>query len=63
MTTLLQVLLIGGLVTVATGWFLRSRHVTNEHWLWKKQRLRRARLLATAGGVMATFSGAVLLLG
>ena len=63
MTALLLALLAGGLAAAASGWFLRSRRIRAEHWLWKKQRMRRARLLTAAGAVMSTLSTAGLLLG
>jgi hypothetical protein len=63
MTTLMLVLLAGGLAAAASGWFLRSRRIRAEHWLWKKKRLRRARLLATSGSLVSVLSGAMLVLG
>jgi hypothetical protein len=62
-TPLLLLLLVSGLVAAAAGWHLRSRQVRAEHWLWKKKRLRRARLLATTGGTVSVLSSALLLLG
>jgi Na+/proline symporter len=63
MTLLLLALLVGGLSAAASGWFLRSRRVRAEHWLWKKRRLRRARILTASGAVATTVSTAGLLLG
>ena len=63
MTSLLLLLLASGLVAAAAGWSLRSRQIRAEHWLWKKKRLRRARLLSTSGGAVSVLSSALLLLG
>jgi len=63
MTWLLLTLLVVGLAAAASGWFLRSRRIRAEHWLWKKKRLRRARLLTATGAVATTLSTAGLLLG
>jgi len=63
MTWLLLALLVGGLAAAASGWFLRSRRIRAEHWLWKKKRLRRARLLTATGAVATTLGTAGLLLG
>jgi len=63
MTLLLLLLLAGGLAAAGAGWFLRSRQIRAEHWLWKKKRLRRARLLSTTGGAVSALSTAMLLLG
>ena len=63
MTGVLVLLLAGGLAAAASGWFLRSRRIRAEHYVWKKRRLRRARLLTAAGAVMSTVSCAGLLLG
>ena len=63
MTSLLVVLLISGFAAAGAGWFLRSRRIRAEHWMWKKKRLRRARLLAVSGGAVSTLSGTLLVLG
>jgi hypothetical protein len=63
MTALLVVLLMTGLAVAAAGWFLWSRRIRAEHWMWKKKRLRRARLLAVSGGAVSTLSGTLLVLG
>jgi hypothetical protein len=62
MTAVLFVLLLGGLAAATYGWFLRSRRIRAEHWLWKKQRMRRARFLTASGAVATTVSAAGLLL-
>lgn len=62
MTVLLLMLLATGLAAAAAGWILRSRRVRAEHWLWKKKRLRRARLLSASGGLMSALSGVLLVL-
>jgi hypothetical protein len=63
MTLLLLVLLAGGSAAAASGWVLRSRRVRAEHWLWKKKRLRRARLLTATGTLAMTVGTAGLLWG
>ena len=63
MTAVLLLLLLGGLAAAASGLFLRSRRIRAEHWLWKKKRMRRARILTAAGAVMSTVGTAGLLLG
>jgi hypothetical protein len=62
MTVLLLVLLATGLAAAATGWFLRSRRIRAEHWLWKKKRLRRARMLSASGSLVSALSGVLLVL-
>jgi hypothetical protein len=62
MTVLLLVLLATGLAAAAAGLFLRSRRIRAEHWLWKKKRLRRARLLSASGSVVSALSGVLLVL-
>jgi len=62
MTVLLLLLLATGLAAAAGGWFLRSRRIRAEHWLWKKKRLRRARLLSASGSVVSALSGVLLVL-
>lgn len=62
MTMLLLVLLATGLSAAVAGWFLRSRRVRAEHWLWKKKRLRRARLLSASGSLVSALSGVLLML-
>lgn len=52
------VVLVSGAIALVEGWRLRSRRVRNEHWLWKKRRLRRARWF-TGGGGVALVIGAV----
>lgn len=53
---------VAGVIGLAVGWRLRARKVRNEHWLWKKNRLRRARLLLSGGG-LATCVGLFGVLG
>ena len=62
MTAVLVVLLTGGVAAASYGWFLRSRRIRAEHWLWKKKRMRRARLLTALGAVAAAVSAAGLFL-
>lgn len=62
MTMLLLVLLATGLAAAAAGWFLRSQRIRAEHWLWKKKRLRRARLLSASGSLVTALSGVLLVL-
>lgn len=62
MTVLLLVLLATGLAGAAAGWFLRSRRIRAEHWLWKKKRLRRARMLSASGSLVSALSGVLLVL-
>lgn len=57
---LLAGFLVGALVMIG-GWVLRERRIRNEHWLWKKQRLRRARWMLNSGGTMAVVSVVALL--
>jgi hypothetical protein len=52
--------LLGALVMLG-GWLLHQRRIRNEHWLWKKRRLRRARLMLNSGGTMAVVSVVALL--
>jgi len=61
MTAVLLVLLLCGLSAASYGMSLRTRRVRAEHWLWKKQRMRRARFLTTTGAVAVTLSVAALL--
>jgi hypothetical protein len=62
MTVLLLVLLATGLAAAAAGWFLRARRIRAEHWLWKKKRLRRARMLSASGSLVSALSGVLLVL-
>ena len=62
MTAVLFVLLLAGAVASSYGWFLRSRRIQAEHWLWKKKRLRLANLLTASGAVASTLSFAALML-
>jgi len=57
---LLALCLVGAMVMLG-GWLLRERRIRNEHWLWKKRRLRRARLMLNSGGTMAVVSVVALL--
>lgn len=57
---LLAACLLGALVMLG-GWLLHQRRIRNEHWLWKKRRLRRARLMFNSGGTMAAVSVVALL--
>ena len=62
MTWLLLALLVGGLSAAASGWFLRSRRIKAEHWLWKKKRLLRARLLMAGGTTLSVLSAAAIVI-
>jgi len=62
MTLLLLALLAAGLGAAAAGWFYRSRRIHAEHYVWKKRRLRKARLLSVSGSVVSTMSGVLLVL-
>lgn len=56
---LLAACLVGvGLMIV--GWVHRERRIRNEHWLWKKRRLRRARFLLNSGGTVSALSAVAL---
>lgn len=57
---LLTLCALGALVMLG-GWLLRERRIRNEHWLWKKRRLKRARLMLNSGGTMAVVSVVALL--
>jgi len=52
--------LIAGVVGMTAGWATRRKRIRNEHWLWKKQRLRRAKILLTCGGAVTFVSAAAL---
>jgi hypothetical protein len=57
-------LLIAGIVTGATalvsGELLKHRRIRAEHWLWKKRRLARARLLMFGGSAVTVMSAAAI---
>lgn len=57
---LLQAACLVGVVSMAGGWLLRERRIRNEHWLWKKQRLRRARFMLNGGGTVSALSAVAL---
>ena len=48
-------ILLGGTALVA-GEMLKHRRIRAEHWLWKKKRLMRARLLMLGGGAVTLVS-------
>lgn len=58
----LAVSCVAGLAGMAVGWVLRQRRVHNEHWLWKKQRLSRARILLRGGAAVSVLSSAAFVL-
>lgn len=59
---LLLFLCLAGLTALAVGYALRRRQVHAEHWLWKKQRMARARFLLSGGGALSTLSAVALLI-
>lgn len=60
MDMLLLFLCLAGLTALAVGYALRNRKVHAEHWLWKKQRMARARFLLSGGGAVSTLSAIAL---
>ncbi len=62
METLLVLLAIVGVVAGLVGLVLHNRNVHAEHWLWKKQRLARARFLLSGGSVLTAVSAVALFL-
>ncbi|WP_147384911.1 hypothetical protein [Nocardioides cavernaquae] len=60
MDALLLLLCITGIAALCVGHMLRNRQVHAEHWLWKKQRLTRARFLLHGGGAVSTLSALAL---
>ncbi len=54
--------LLAGVVAIVIGWVLRRRRIPNEHWLWKKRRLARARMLQGGGSLVSVASVAAFLL-
>lgn len=52
----LLLLCVAGVVALAVGYSLHNRQVHAEHWLWKKQRLARARLLLNGGTALSALS-------
>lgn len=51
-----------GLTGMAVGWALRNRRVHNEHWLWKKRRLARAKILLRGGAAVVLLGSAALVI-
>lgn len=47
---------VAGVLVMVAGWTLRERKVRAEHWLWKKRRLQRARVMLGSGGTMSVLS-------
>jgi hypothetical protein len=60
MEALLLLLCVAGIAALCVGVALRNRKVHAEHWLWKKQRLTRARFLLHGGGAVSTLSAIAL---
>jgi hypothetical protein len=60
MDALLLLLCIMGIAALCVGYMLRNRKVHAEHWLWKKQRLTRARFLLHGGGAVSSLSALAL---
>ena len=58
MELLLLATCVGGLVALVSGVLLKNRKVHAEHWLWKKRRLVRARILTTGGTTVSVLSAA-----
>lgn len=64
MTTIELLLVAGvlaGTLAFVCGELLRHRRVRAEHWLWKKQRLMRARVLTMGGSTMSVLSAAAFM--
>jgi hypothetical protein len=49
-----------GVIALFAGELLRHRRIRAEHWLWKKRRLRRARILMAGGTTMSVVSAAAI---
>ena len=49
---------LAGTLAFVAGELLRHRRVRAEHWLWKKRRLVRARILTTGGTTVSVLSAA-----
>jgi hypothetical protein len=60
MDALLLLLCVSGIAALSVGIALRNRKIHAEHWLWKKQRLNRARFLLHGGGAVSTLSALAL---
>jgi hypothetical protein len=60
MDGVLLLLCATGIAALCVGLALRNRKVHAEHWLWKKQRLNRARFLLHGGGAVSTLSALAL---
>jgi hypothetical protein len=60
MDAFLLLLWVTGVAALCVGLALRNRKVHAEHWLWKKQRLNRARFLLHGGGAVSTLSALAL---
>jgi Na+/proline symporter len=56
MRQLLAAVCVAGVLVMAAGWVLRERKIRAEHWLWKRRRLRRARVMLGSGGTMSALS-------
>lgn len=57
---LLAIFLLAGLGAVVAGFLLRRRKVRAEHWLWKRRRLLRARMLVMGGGTVQMLSAVAI---
>jgi len=47
---------VAGAGLMLVGWMLRERKIRAEHWLWKRRRLRRARVMLGSGGTLSALS-------
>lgn len=60
MHVVLFICLAAGSAALIAGLALRHRRVRAEHWLWKKRRLFRARLLMGSGFALTVTSAAAM---
>lgn len=60
MDTLLVAGIWAGALALLAGQLLAHRRVRAEHWLWKKKRLARARLLTYGGTTVSALSAVVV---